>query len=95
MNKVSYVLAKRFSQDPLETCFCKQHPPGVWKNNLPLYDFGYANKFQNQIAFKPILTGSVRDKNTNFQSNRTSSLPEKKSETKQSLRSLKVSRNHK
>ena len=78
MNKVSYVLAKRFSQDPLETCFCKQHPPGVWKNNLPLYDFGYANKFQNQIAFKPIVTGSVRDKNTNFQSNRTSSLPEKK-----------------
>ena len=28
MNKVSDVLAPRFSQDPLETCFYKQHPPG-------------------------------------------------------------------
>ena len=27
MNKVSDVLAERFSQDALETYFCKQHPP--------------------------------------------------------------------
>ena len=78
----------------METCFCKQHPPGVWKDNLSLYDFDYTNKFQNQIAFKLIVTGSLRDENTNFQSDRTSSIPEK-IETKQSLRSLKVSRNHK
>ena len=29
MNKVSDVLAERFSQDPLETYFCKQHPAGA------------------------------------------------------------------
>ena len=29
MHKVSDVLAERFSQDPLETYFCKQHPPGA------------------------------------------------------------------
>ena len=28
MNNVSDVMAERFSQDPLETYFCKQHPPG-------------------------------------------------------------------
>ena len=28
MNKVSDVLAQRFRQDPLETYFYKQHPPG-------------------------------------------------------------------
>ena len=39
MNKVSYVLAERFSQDPFETYFCKQHHPRPWKDNLPLYDF--------------------------------------------------------
>ena len=43
MNKVSDVFAERFSQDPLETYFCKQHPPGAWKDKLPLYDCGYAN----------------------------------------------------
>ena len=26
--KVSDVLVERFCQDPLETYFCKQHPPG-------------------------------------------------------------------
>ena len=29
MHKVSHVLAERLSQDPLETYFCKQHPPGA------------------------------------------------------------------
>ena len=29
MNNVSDVMAQRFSQDPLETYFCKQHPPGA------------------------------------------------------------------
>ena len=29
MNKVSDGLSERFSQDPLETYFCKQHPPGT------------------------------------------------------------------
>ena len=52
MNKVSYVLAERFSQDPLETYFCRQHPPGAWKDKLPAYDFGYANIFWNQKVFK-------------------------------------------
>ena len=28
MNKVSDVLPERFSQDPLETYFCKRHPFG-------------------------------------------------------------------
>ena len=46
MHKVSYVLAERFSQDPLETYFCKQHSPGAWKDKLPIYDFGYANVFE-------------------------------------------------
>ena len=48
MHKISYVLAERFSQDPLETYFCKQHPRGAWKDNLLFYDFGYANTFWNQ-----------------------------------------------
>ena len=30
MNKVSDVLAQRFSQDLLEAYYCKQHPPGTW-----------------------------------------------------------------
>ena len=29
MNKVSDVLSERFSQDPLEAYFWKQHPPGA------------------------------------------------------------------
>ena len=34
MNKVSDVLAERFSHDPLETYFCKQHPPkGIQANS--------------------------------------------------------------
>ena len=67
MHKVSYVLAERFSQDPLETYFRKQHPSGA-KDKLPLYDFGYANIFGNQKVFKPISTGKVRDENIVFDS---------------------------
>ena len=73
MDKV--VLAERFSQDPLESYFCKQ-PPGVWKDKLPLYEFGYANTFRNQKVFKPTATGKVRDE-INFESDRTSSMSEK------------------
>ena len=29
MHKVSYVLAERFSQDPLEIYFSKHYPPGA------------------------------------------------------------------
>ena len=57
MNKVSDVLAERFSQGLLETFFCKQYPPGDWIVKLPLYDF--AKTFQNQKVFKPIATGKV------------------------------------
>ena len=66
MHKVSYVLAERFSQDPLETYFRKQHPSGA--KDKPLYDFGYANIFGNQKVFKPISTGKVRDENIVFES---------------------------
>ena len=78
------MLAGRFSQDPLGIYFCKQHPPGVWIDKLPLYDFGYVKTFRNQKVFKPIATGKVRDENRNFESNRTSSMSEK-IQTKQSL----------
>ena len=87
------MLAERFTQDPLETYFCKQHPSRARKENLPLYDFGYANTFRNQIAFKPIVTGSARDENTDFGSDRTSSLSGK-IQTKQFLRSSEVSSSH-
>ena len=62
---VSDVLAERFSQDPLETYFCKQHPSGASLDKLPLYDFGYAKNFRKQKVFKPIATGKVRDENIN------------------------------
>ena len=77
MHKVSDVLAEIFSQDPLETYFCKQHPPGALKNKQPLYDFGCANAFRNQKVFKPIATGTVSDENINPESDRTSSMSEK------------------
>ena len=88
MNKVS-----DFSQDPLETYFCKQRPPGVWINKLPLYDFGYAKTFRNQKVFKPIAAGRVRDENINFEPFRTISMSEK-IQTKESLLSPRISRNH-
>ena len=37
MNKVSDVLAGRFIQDPLETYFCKKHPPGAGIDKLRFY----------------------------------------------------------
>ena len=41
--------------------------------------FACANTFSNQIAFKPIATGSVRDENINknIESDRTNSMSEK------------------
>ena len=93
MDKVSYVLTVRSGQDSLETCFCKKYLPGAWKDNLPLYDFGCNNTFWNQIAFKPITAGSVRDENINFGSDRTSLMPEK-IQVNQSLRSSKFSSSH-
>ena len=74
--KVQNMLAERFSQDPLETYFYK-HPLGAGIDKLPLYDFGYAKAFRKQKVFKPITSGKVRDENTNFESNRTSSMSEK------------------
>ena len=85
------MLVKRFSQDPLESYFCKQHPNEAWKGKLTLYDFDYANTFQNQKVFKPIATGKVRDEN--MESDRTSSMLEK-IQTKQSLLSSKVWSSH-
>ena len=46
----------------IETCFWKKHPPGAWKDKLPLYNFGYANIFRTQKVFKPITTGKVEMK---------------------------------
>ena len=74
MNKVSDVFVERFTQDTLETYFCKQHPPGAWKDKLPLYDFGYASTYQ---VFTPIAAGKVRDQNISFESHRTSLMLEK------------------
>ena len=34
MNKGLDVYAEGFSQDPLETYFCKQHSPGAWIDKL-------------------------------------------------------------
>ena len=73
MHKVSYELAKRFSQDLLETYICKQHSSG--KDKLPLCDFNYTNTFRNQKVFKPIATGKARDEN--LESDRTCSMSEK------------------
>ena len=91
MNKVSDVLAERFSQGLLETFFCKQYPPGDWIVKLPLYDF--AKTFQNQKVFKPIATGKVKNKNINFEPYRTSSMS-KKIQAKQSWLSPRVSSSH-
>ena len=62
-------------------------------NQLHIYDFGYAKTFRKQKEFKPIATGRVRDKNINFESNRTSSMSEK-IQTKQSVQSPRVSSSH-
>ena len=70
MHKVSYVLAKTFSEDPLETNIWKQYPSG--KDKLPLCDFDYPNTFRNQKVFKPIATGKARDEN--LESDRTISM---------------------
>ena len=93
MNKGLDVYAEGFSQDPLETYFCKQHSPGAWIDKLPLYDFGYAKTFQNQKVFKPIATGKVKNKNINFEPYRTSSMS-KKIQAKQSWLSPRVSSSH-
>ena len=82
--------AERVSQDPIETYFCKQHPPGALKDNVALYDFGYVNTFRNQNVFTPIAAGNVKDENSNFASDRTSSISEK-IQAQQLLLSSKVS----
>ena len=68
MHRISYVLGERFSQDPFETYFHKQHLSGAWKDNLSLYESGYANTFRNWKVIKSIVTGNVRDENMNFES---------------------------
>ena len=52
-----------FSQGPLETYFCKQHPPEAWIDRLPFHDLGYVKTFRNQKVFKAITTGQVRGEN--------------------------------
>ena len=93
MNKVSDVLAERFCKDPLESYFCKQHPPGPWKDKLSLYEFDHANTFRNQKVFKSKAAGKVKDESIIFESDRTSSISEK-IQTKQFLLTSKVSRSH-
>ena len=55
--------------------------------------FSFADTFGNQIAFKPIATGSVIYESTHFESNRTSSMSQK-IQTKHFLWPLKVSSSH-
>ena len=92
MHKTSYVLAKRFSQDPLETYTWKQHSPGAWIDKLPLYDFDYANTFRNQKVFKSIAIAKARD--GNLESNRTRLMSEKKYKRNSPLLSSKFSSNY-
>ena len=68
MHKVSYVLAERFCQDPLENYFGKQRSSGARKDNPSLYEFGSNdNTIRNQKVFKPISTGNIRDEHINFE----------------------------
>ena len=67
------MLAKRFSQDRLETCICKQHPSG--KDKLAHCNFDYPKTFRNQKVVKPIATGKARYENLAL--DRTSSVSEK------------------
>ena len=92
MHKTSYVLAKRFSQDPLETYTWKQHSPGAWIDKLPLYDFDYANTFRNQKVFKSIAIAKASD--GNLESNRTRLMSEKKYKRNSPLLSSKFSSNY-
>ena len=49
-------------------------PQFLWPKYHILKYFGYANSFQTQKVFKPIVaTGNVRDENINFESDKTSS----------------------
>ena len=68
-HKVSNVLVERFSQDPLETDFWKQRSSGAWRDNLPFYDFDYANTFRSSKV-----SGSLQI--PSYQTNPTSKLNE-------------------
>ena len=72
VNKFLDVLAERFSQDPLESYFCKEHPPGARIGKLPSMTLVMPRR--NEKVFKP----KVRDQYINFESNRTISMSEKK-----------------
>ena len=49
MNKVSGdVFAERFSQVPLETYFCKQHPLEAWKVNYPFMTLAMPTLFETK-----------------------------------------------
>ena len=61
-------------------------------DKLPLYDFRYAKTFRNHKV-KDVREMQKRDKNINFESNRTSSVS-KIIQTKQSLLSPRVSSSH-
>ena len=57
-----YVLAERFSQDPLENWFGRQRSLGLKKDNPNMVGFGYNNNaIRNQKYFKPIANGNVAE----------------------------------
>ena len=54
-HEVSYVLTKRFCQDPLGKYFGHQRSFGARKDNPSLRDFGFNdNAIRNQKVFRPI-----------------------------------------
>ena len=42
------MLAERFSEDPLETCFCMQHLSGAWEDELPPMAFAMPTYFETK-----------------------------------------------
>ena len=73
MHKISYALAKRFSQDPLKLTFANKIL--LEKINYPSVTLIIPKTFRNQKVFKPIATGKARYENS--ESDRTSSMSEK------------------
>ena len=51
MHKVSYVLAERFTQDPLEISLGKQHFE-AYKDKIPFHDFACDSTILKQKVFK-------------------------------------------
>ena len=51
MHKVSYVLAEKFTQDPLETYLGKQYFE-AYKDKIPFHDFASDSTILKQKVFK-------------------------------------------